>query len=270
MSTIFTWRPEEIAALLATCEVDDVTPLIRRHFPPGGAVLESGCGLGRFVRYLSDHGYRAVGIEWLGETLRVVHGAWPDLRLVQGDSARTPFPTGSFDALLSLGLVEHWTDGPDAPLQDHCRLLKPGGIAIITVPLHSRVRRFKRALWLDEVFGLPRAVAKRVLRGTSMHVNRLDRAPYAVHPPYGPFFEYRMTEEQFLAAVRGAGFEVLAHQPIGNIDGVFHELNPFGLLVRFRDWRFEVSPLGRALNDALGRRPFFHAHMQGVVARKPA
>ena len=269
MSTIFTWRPEEISALLATCEVDDVTPLIHRHFRPGGAVLESGCGLGRFVRYLTDHGYRAIGIEWLHETLRAVGSVWPDLRFVQGDSAGTPFPTASFDAVLSLGLVEHWREGPAAPLRDHYRLLKPGGIAIITVPLHSRVRRFKRALWLDEIFALPRALAKRVLRGTSMHLNRRDDTPYAVHPPYGPFFEYRLTEGEFLAAVRAAGFEVLAHQPIGNIDGVYHELNPLGLLVRFRNWRFDVTPLGRALNEALSRRPFLHGHMQGVVARKP-
>jgi hypothetical protein len=62
---------------------------------------------------------------------------------------------------------------------------------------------------------------------------------------------------------------VLAHQPIGNIDGVYHELNPLGLLVRFRNWRFDVTPLGRALNEALSRRPFLHGHMQGVVARKP-
>ena len=91
MSTIFTWRPGDIQALLATCEVDEVTPLIREYFPPHGRVLESGCGLGRFVRYLTDRGYPTLGIEWLHETLRAVHAVWPDLHLVQGDSARTPF-----------------------------------------------------------------------------------------------------------------------------------------------------------------------------------
>ena len=50
-----------------------------------------------------------------------------------------------------MGLVEHWKEGPGAALGEHFRLLKPGGIAIITVPLHNQVRRFKRRLWLEEV-----------------------------------------------------------------------------------------------------------------------
>jgi len=143
------------------------------------------------------------------------------------------------------------------------------GVAIITVPLHNQVRRFKRRLWFNEVFDLPRAIARRVLRGTSMHLNRLDATPYVVYPTYGPFYEYRLTSDQLLAAVRGAGFEVLVHQPVAHMDGVYHELNPFGLLVGFSDWRFSATPLARALNASLSKRPFLHSHMQAVVARKP-
>lgn len=269
MSTVFAWRAEDIQALLASCDIDDVTPLIREYVPPGSRVLECGCGLGRFVRYLSDRGYRALGFEWLHETLRAVHGVWPDLELVSGDAARSPFPAESFDALLSLGLVEHWPEGPAAPLREHYRVLKPFGIAIVTVPLLSGVRRIKRRLWFDEMAHLPRAVARRLVRGTLIKVNRLSRTPYAVFPTYGPFYEYRMSQDEFLVAVRAAGFEILAHRPTALMDGVFHELNPLGLLVRFRDWRLTPTPLARALNDRLARRPFLHSHMQAVVARKP-
>jgi SAM-dependent methyltransferase len=269
VSTIFTWRAADIDALLETCAIDDVTPLIHEFFPPGGAVLETGCGLGRFVRYLTDRGYRAVGIEWLGDSLRVVHDHWPDLRLLQGDAAATPFASGTFDALLSLGLVEHWPEGPRAPLEDHARVLKPGGVAIITVPLHNGVRRIKRRVWFDEVVGLPRAIAKRLLEGIPLRANRLHAAPYAVYPTYGPFYEYRLTPDELLAAVRSAGFEVIEHRPVGHVDGVYHELNPLGLLVGFDRWRFDVTPWGRALNERLSRRPFLHSHMQAVVARKP-
>ena len=269
MSTVFTWRAEDIQALLATCETDEVTPLIREHFPRGGRVIECGCGLGRFVRYLANDGYRAFGIERLHETLQPVHAAWPDLPLVHGDAAHTPFASSSFDALLSLGLVEHWTEGPITPLREHFRVLKPGGVAIITVPLHNPVRRWKRQLWLNELFGLPRAIARRLLRGASLFPNRLKATPFVVHPTYGPFFEYRLTEDEFLREVRGVGFEVLVHQPLAHIDGLYHELNPLGLLVRFRNWRFDVTPWGRALNARLSERPFLHSHMQAVVARKP-
>lgn len=270
MSTLFTWRPQDLQALLASCDVDEVTPLIHAHFPKQGRVLECGCGLGRFVRYLTDQGHRAYGIEFVHESLRVVHAAWPDLPLAEGDCARSPFRPSSFDALLSLGLVEHWPEGPQAPLRDHFQVLKPGGVAIITVPLHNQVRRIKRRLWLNELFGLPHAVARRLLRGTSMRLNRSSAAPYPVYPTYGPFYEYRLTPEHFLAAVRGAGFEVLAHQPFAHIDGLYHELNPLGLLVRHKDWRFRVTPAARALNAVLSRHPFLHSHMQAIVARRPS
>ncbi|MFI5370664.1 MAG: class I SAM-dependent methyltransferase [Candidatus Eisenbacteria bacterium] len=266
MSTIFTWRAGEIQALLATCDVDEVAPLIHRYFPPSSTILECGCGLGRYVRYLTDRGHRTVGIERLPETLSTVRGVWPDLPLVAGDAAGTPFATGSFDAVLSLGLVEHWTEGPDAALREHFRVLKPGGVAIITVPLHNQVRQWKRRLWFNELADLPGAIRRRV----PLRPNRLDASPYPVHPTYGPFYEYRLTRDQFLAAVRGVGFEVLTHQPTAHMDGVYHELNPLKMLVRFRDWRFEPGPVARVLNAGLSRRRFLHSHMQGIVARRPS
>jgi SAM-dependent methyltransferase len=269
MSTIFTWDAADIAALLGTCDTDPVTERLRRHVPAGARVLESGCGLARFVRYLSDRGTPTVGLEWSGETLRQAHAVWPDLPLVQGDSARAPFPDASFDALLSLGLVEHWSEGPAAPLRDHLRVLKPGGVAIITVPLHNLVRRIKRALWFDEIVHLPRAAARRLLRGRSMSPGRARPGRFAAYPVYGEFHEYRMTGTEFLAEVRGAGFEVLEHAAIGSMDGIYHELNPLGLLVRFRGWRFEPTPLARWLESRLARRPFDHCHQQLVLARRP-
>jgi SAM-dependent methyltransferase len=269
MSTVFTWHPRDIEALLASCEGDEVTPLIREHFPASGSVLECGCGLGRFVRYLTDRGYRAFGVERSLETLKPVHAAWPDLPIVDADAAVCPFPRSSFDALLSLGLIEHWTEGPAAILQEHYRVLKPGGVAIITVPLHSTVRQWKRRLWFDEISGLPRGVGRLLLRGGSLRPNRLDPAPYAVHPAYGPFFEYRLTRDEFSRAVAQAGFEILAHQPLAHMDGVYHELNPLGLLVGFRDWRFRPTPVARTLDSWLSRRPFVHGHMQAIVARRP-
>ncbi|MGE0709499.1 MAG: class I SAM-dependent methyltransferase [Planctomycetota bacterium] len=44
------------------------------------------------------------------------------------DAARTPFPAGSFDAVLSNATLEHVTD-PDGVLRESWRLLAPGGFA---------------------------------------------------------------------------------------------------------------------------------------------
>jgi hypothetical protein len=57
----------------------------------------------------------------------------------------------------SFGVVEHWVDGPQAPLRDIFRVLKPGAKAFIAVPSFNSVRRLKRALWCDEIPRLPGA-----------------------------------------------------------------------------------------------------------------
>jgi hypothetical protein len=91
---------------------------------------------------------------------------------------------------------------------------------------------------------------------------------YTIYPAAGDFFEYRLTKAEYLYEVKQVGFEVLEHLPLSEIDGIYHELNPLKLLVKFRNWKFKVSHVGYVLNDFLSKWPFLHCHMQVVVARK--
>jgi hypothetical protein len=68
MSTIFQWNPADIKDLLATCETDGLLPLILKYMPQGSTILESGCGLGRYVRYLEGGGRQSVGFAWFQGT----------------------------------------------------------------------------------------------------------------------------------------------------------------------------------------------------------
>lgn len=271
MSVIFQWTQDEMLTLLDSCKLDESAAIIERHFQPGQRLLEAGCGAGRWVRYYKDKGFNMVGLEYSGETVAMVHRTWPDLEVIQGDCEASPFPDGSFDGGLSFGVVEHWDEGPQKPLRDLLRVLKPGAKAYISVPCHNRVRALKRALWWDEIFQAPRALAGRLLKGKPKPLTRWDkRYQFPVHPAWGEFFEYRMSPQQFRQEVEKAGFEVVEHVPLGGMDGIYHELNPFGLLVAFRGRRFYPTALATWLNERLGRIPFAHPHMQAIVARKPA
>lgn len=270
-SVIFTWRKEEALDLLRSCDEDGVFPIVREHVLPGGLVLESGCGLGRYVRYLSDRGWPCIGLEMSGETVSAVKSVWPDLAIVQGDVACSPFPDCAFDAVISLGVVEHFVEGPGRALRELHRVLKPNGTAVITVPCLNAIRRLKRRLAWYELTAWPRALGARFLRGKPKPPTRFDRRyKYAVYPTYGPFFEYRLTESEFAREVLDAGFEIKSHLPHASLDGIYHELNPFGLLIRFKRWRFYPTALGRILHDRLSQRPFFACHMQAIIAVKPA
>ncbi|UCF79701.1 MAG: methyltransferase domain-containing protein, partial [Candidatus Eiseniibacteriota bacterium] len=48
-----------------------------------------------------------------------------------------PYRTGSLSGYLSFGVVEHFAQGPRRALREAHRILRPGGIAIVTVPSMS-------------------------------------------------------------------------------------------------------------------------------------
>lgn len=266
-SVIFSWNQDEAFDLLRSCDDDGILDVLKKYAPQGSYVLESGCGLARYVRYLTDRGWRCVGLEYREETVKAVRGVWPDLEIAQGDVAAAPFPDNSFDAVISLGVVEHFPEGPDRALRDMLRVLKPGGVAIITVPCLNAVRRFKRRTGLVELLSLPRSLLAGAIKGKLRPPTRFNSAyKYAVFPSFGAFFEYRMTPAEFAHEVRAAGFEIVEQRPHAQLDGVYHELNPFGLLIGFRRWKFYPTPLGRWLHEKLKRRDFFCCHMQMIVA----
>ncbi len=270
MSIIFEWNESEMNSLLATCRDDDVWPLIQQNLPLGSRLLEAGCGAARWVRFLTDIGYKITGLEYSIDTVQMVRRVWPDIDVQQGDCEASPFPDNTFDGILSFGVVEHWVHGPEKPLADIYRLLKPGSIAIITVPCLNDVRKLKHFLFFDEIIQLPRALARWVLKGKIQRISRLNKTyKYTVFPAWGDFFEYRMTPKEFRWEIERAGFEIKAHLPVAIIDGVYHELNLFGLLVKFTGWKFYPTWVARYLNCILSKQPFAHPHMQAIIARKP-
>ncbi|MCD6452482.1 MAG: class I SAM-dependent methyltransferase [Acidobacteria bacterium] len=78
-------------------------------------------------------------------------------KLIQGDGALLPFPSGSFDLVLLLDVIEHLDDDL-AALTETKRVLKDEGIALITVPAY-------RFLWgkMDDIGGHRRRYIKRKL-----------------------------------------------------------------------------------------------------------
>jgi len=280
-SLIFSWKRGDYEALLRSCDQDDATPHILRHMPRDRKVVEVGCGLGRFVKYLHDRGFDVDGVEYNAETVRWVNEIAPELRVFQGDALHMAYPDGSVGGVISLGMIEHFFDGCEGPLREMHRVLAPGAKGVITVPTLNRIRRVKQALWLEEAnhFLNPLQLG----RSSNLLRRFLGRAPasprrhqltrrlggrYAIHPAVGEFFEYRLSKEEFEEVLRATGFAIEASVPICHMDGVYHELGR--LFVGFEDWAFRPNALGRAADRLLRRLPFTHNHMHLCVVSKPA
>jgi len=279
-SIIFSWHGQEFHDLLRSCDKDETTPYILKYLPKYGKIVEGGCGLGRYVKYLADLGYDIEGVEYNPETVRAVQRCSPGLPVIQGNILALPYRDGSISGLISLGVLEHFREGMEEPLREIRRVLKPGGILVISVPSQNRIRRIKKRFFLVELnrYLNPLSVARRsrvirhlfgraVLPGGGSY-NRFRRGRYEIYPLFGDFFEYRLKKEEFEEVLRRAGFQILESVPVGHMDGVFHEFGT--LFVKFHGWEFHPGLAGRLLNRFLARFPFVHNHMHLCVCIRQA
>jgi SAM-dependent methyltransferase len=140
------WAREDLERLLAVTERDPLSAHLLSALPASGVVLEGGCGLGQYLLYLRGRGYTVVGGDFSESALRIHRRAHPDSPLAAMDLRSLPFASGVFAAHISLGVVEHLEEGPDAILREMTRTLQPGGVALVSVPWLNGSRRLLRPL----------------------------------------------------------------------------------------------------------------------------
>jgi 2-polyprenyl-3-methyl-5-hydroxy-6-metoxy-1,4-benzoquinol methylase len=115
---------------------------VLRRIPAGKRILDAGCGeqpYRKLCAHLEYVGQDFVRYDGRGDDLGLQTGSWdhstntPDLIC---DITSIPEPDASFDAILCTEVLEHVPD-PVTVLRELARLLKPGGLLIVTAPFCS-------------------------------------------------------------------------------------------------------------------------------------
>jgi len=104
-----------------------------------GRILENGCGVGMYVEHLFPFGGTVIGLEYDFE--RAVEARQNSPRILNAAGECLPFPSSSFDLILSHEVIEHMQDDR-AAIREMIRALrspdpasgKPGGRALIFCP----------------------------------------------------------------------------------------------------------------------------------------
>jgi SAM-dependent methyltransferase len=101
---------------------------------PGRTVLNVGAGQGSFSRLLEERGFDVVSTDVSPAACRVLEDRVRG-PVVQADVNALPFADSRFDAVALGEVIEH-VDDDVAALRESRRVLRPGGVAAISVPAH--------------------------------------------------------------------------------------------------------------------------------------
>jgi SAM-dependent methyltransferase len=181
----------------------------------GGRTLEAGCGLGHFTVAAKALGYAAEGLDWSAETIDRLRHRFPSITWHVGDVRGLDFRSGTFDTVYSPGVCEHFAEGPVRVLMETRRILRLGGIAVISTPCFNT--------WLQRHADL--LTARDGVAGDE-------------------FFQYAFTPKGMANVLERLGFEILQVRPYAVLD----------TFIQHRGWRIP-SRLTNALALTLDYLP---------------
>ncbi|MEK7863928.1 MAG: class I SAM-dependent methyltransferase [Chloroflexota bacterium] len=162
--------------------------LFTEHLPPldGLRVLKTDlwdeAKNTRILAWAAGRGARAFGVDISEPTVVQARGAFTcdsgPLRAAAADVRALPFRDASFDAVYSMGTIEHF-DETEQAVKEIARVLRPGGCAIVGVPnRHDPFLRPLLATVLQAVglyaYGYEKSYSRRALR------EMLERAGFSV------------------------------------------------------------------------------------------
>ena len=111
-----------------------------------GSALDVAMGGGRLCEQLAKRGWQVFGVDLSPEMVRLARARLPDAmadRFQIASLERLPFTDASFEVVTATGVLEY-SDRLPAHLRELSRVLRPGGLAVLSIPnmgsLHVRSR----------------------------------------------------------------------------------------------------------------------------------
>lgn len=114
----------------------NVAAALRPVVPVGAAVLDAGCGTGGLLRALrrEERGWRLAGVDLSPLACELTRERTGAL-VLEGSVEQMPFGAVSYDAIVSCDVLCQVSD-PTRALGEFRRVLKPGGVLVLTMPAY--------------------------------------------------------------------------------------------------------------------------------------
>lgn len=267
-----------LARQISECDAYELAPLFLELFA-GRNVLEAGCGSGRWCGWLDSHGIAADGIDWSRALCDRAQREIPQSRFFARNMEDSGLPEGSYSGLLALGSIEHAVAGPQKALAEFHRLLCPGGVAVITVPYGSPLRRairvFTNRMAAAKGLRLLRLMAGKPPLRPDAQTWRQARAAavtawyprFALGPEGWSFYEYEFNSQQMDGFLHSAGFVIRRRFAAFADQGALHTFGRLAGRWNAANAQVDLTLAGRVLTRLLPSA--WIGHMLCYVVEKP-
>jgi SAM-dependent methyltransferase len=154
--------------------------ITQARIPPGGVVIDVGCGTGRALPALRQAvGPRGtvVAVDLTPEMLRHARakGRTAYATVILADARHLPFATASADAVFAAGLITHMPD-TEAGLRQLARVTRPGGLLIVFHPSGRAALAARHGRTLEPDEPLAALQLQRSTANTGWHLTTYDDA----------------------------------------------------------------------------------------------
>ena len=194
--------------------------VLNQLFPGRGRLLEVGSHAGILLNRIRADGWQVVGLEPfrpLANFARKKHG----LEVIDGILPNPALPSGHFDAVIMLHVIEHMPD-PAENIRELRRVLKPGGVLVVETP------RFN-------------SLSFKIL---GRHERSIQNCPGHI---------YFFTEQSLRRTFEGNGFKVFRVERVGRTLTLARFLSNVGLVTRsaaLHQWFSNIGRQYRLLQNA--------------------
>jgi SAM-dependent methyltransferase len=262
------WEERTVEQELEACDMESPPrDLFLSWIPRTARIVDAGCGLGKWVMYLKRLGYDIVGIDSNEMALAKLRDSDGSLRLELGNVLEIGYPDDYFDAYISMGVVEHFEDGPQLALKEAHRVLKPGGLVFVSVPTVNVLRKFfgrslrnliKACHGLFVMLRSPRDERKRKagLGAVGAAMPRRVKSLLLRRPVRYCFSEYKYSRSELRSFLEECGFEVLntvPHDFFGSADHSIGLALDFPFLRAKNSVNFRLNLPGRLVSRILNK-----------------
>jgi SAM-dependent methyltransferase len=270
------WARRTIEQELEVCDLEaPARDLFLTYIPKEGRIIDGGCGFGKWVIYLTQRGYNVVGIDNNEIAIAKLKEFDKLLQVELGDILDIHYPDNSFDAYISMGVIEHFEDGPLPALKEAHRVLKPNGLIFVSVPTVNIMRKFIRRPLRILINVLPMTLiemisnwdkskrsAVRAAAGTMASIlpermiRILMRVLLVQGSRYYHFLEYRYSVSEVVKFLKQSGFEVIRTAPHDLYGSKSHAAGlvvDFPFLAARNGVNFQLNPIGRMIWQTLSR-----------------